>query len=175
MVTKKSRKKTYEIILVMMIARCAIIITRASFKNSICKVGGKRWVERVACEKGGGWGLEGILCIITRVPSETCRIVRFGWVRKSFLSDAYGGGERLWGGERVGMGCEWVQEGLGYVRIGCGRGCGGFVFTRVWVIHSGDGGVKRRWDAGGWRVWGVGWGGGVISWRAMGWGGVLRA
>ena len=59
------------------------------------------------------------------------------------------------------------------MRLGCGRGCGRLVFTGVWGVHSGGGGVKRRWEYVGWRVWGLGWGGRVILWREMGWGRVL--
>ena len=78
----------------------------------MCKVGGKRWVERDACESHDACGSEGILSLITRVPSETCRVASFGGVEREKKSDACGGVERLWGGERVGMGCGWVQEGV---------------------------------------------------------------
>ncbi len=34
---------------------------------SMCGVGGKRWMERFACEKGDGCGLERMLCVKARV------------------------------------------------------------------------------------------------------------
>ena len=54
------------------------------------------------------------------------------------------------------------------VRVGCGRGCGGSVFTRVWGVHRGGGGVKRFGGSGGRVFWRLGLGGGVIFWCVMG-------
>ena len=75
---------------------------------SMCGVGGKRWMECPACEKGDGCGLERIVCVKARVRKKDCRIASFREVDGGKISDVYGGVERLWGGERVDMGCKWV-------------------------------------------------------------------
>ena len=42
------------------------------------------------------------------------------------------------------------------------------MFTRVWGVHRGGGGVKRFGGVGGRVLWRLGLGGGVIFWCVMG-------